>query len=264
MEQRKEGDLIPIGDILKRHPDPRTLGSELKRTSDMADEIDTGCVICGGLGVLHPRRKDGSVDYSKTIPCDCVKAIIEEQKRLIYLEKCELPRETENRTFLNFKVYPEVRKAYELALKVADGSLKWLILSSGVDTGKTHLAIAICREWLARGKPAKYGLVPLLLDELRDGFSEEGDNSYQKRFDFLLKVPLLVLDDLGTENPTAWVHEKLEEIVDYRYINALPLVATTNLSMEELPERIASRFLRADFSQVVDFEATQYRKRRGK
>jgi DNA replication protein DnaC len=233
-------------------------------TSDHFDETDTGCVICGGSGILHPRCKDGNIDYSDYINCDCIKPRLEEKKRLIYLEKCELPKETENRTFANFKVYPEVKNAYELALKVANGSLKWLILSSGVDTGKTHLAIAICREWLARGNPAKYGLVPLLLDELRDGFDEKGDDSYRKRFEFLLKVPLLVLDDLGTENPTRWVEEKLEEIVDYRYINALPLVVTTNIRMEELPVKIASRFLRADFSEVKEFKAREYRYRRGK
>ena len=263
MEQREQNEgLTPIGDILKKHPDPRALANGIKVPLDRYDNTDTGCVICGGSGRLHPRRKDGSIDYSDTINCDCVKARIEEKKRLIYLEKCELPKETENRTFTNFKVYPEVKKAYESALKVADGTLKWLLLSSSNDTGKTHLAIAICREWLSKGKPAKYGMVPLLLDEVRDGFGEKGDDSYRKRFEFLLKVPLLVLDDLGTENPTPWVQEKLEEIVDYRYINALPLVVTTNLSIKELPVRIASRFLRAEFSEALGFKAGEYRYRR--
>ena len=213
---------------------------------------------------MHPRRADKSIDYASHIPCECVKAELERKKLAIYLERCELPKETENRTFTNFKVYSQLQEAYDMALKVADGTLKWLVLTSGVDRGKTHLAIAICREWLSRGLPAKYGLVPLLLDELRDGFNEKGDNSYSSKFDFLLKVPLLVLDDLGTEHSTKWVQEKLEEIVDYRYINALPLVVTTNLSIDDLPIRIRSRLQRATFCRVVNIKGGEYRIIKGK
>jgi hypothetical protein len=41
-------------------------------------------------------------------------------------------------------------------------------------------------------------------------------------------------------------------------------VVTTNLSFKQLPERIASRFLRADFSEALGFKAGEYRYRRGK
>ena len=140
-----------------------------------------------------------------------------------------------------------------------------------MDRGKTHLAIAICRHWLARGKVARYIYVPLLLEELRRGYNpRKEDDSYDRKLDFLLNVPLLVLDDLGVEYDTPWAQEKLNIIVDYRCVNGLSLVATTNKRMtaikkeDALAPRIASRLQR--YGQVVVLTAGEYRlfnKRKG-
>lgn len=53
-------------------------------------------------------------------------------------------------------------------------------------------------------------------------------------------APLLVLDDLGTAKPTEFVGERLYVLINYRLENILPIIATTNYSLEELagrPER---------------------------
>ncbi|MBA7681752.1 Primosomal protein DnaI [subsurface metagenome] len=162
-------------------------------------------------------------------------------------------------TFENFKVCPELQEAYDLALQLAEGGdVTWLTMMSGTMRGKTHLAIAICRRWLESEKPAKYAYVPLLFEELRRGFREEGDRSYEARFDRFLNVPLLVLDDLGTENRTPWVQEKLDTIIDYRLSWSLPLVVTTNTPMDELPFRITSRLGRLPSSRVVFINAPEF------
>jgi len=175
------------------------------------------------------------------------------------LRYCELPAGTADMTFENFKVTPELQEAFDLALQLADGGgVTWLTLMSGTNRGKTHLAIAICRRWLKSGKPAKYAYVPLLFEELRRGFREEGDRSYEARFDRFLNVPLLVLDDLGTEYRTPWVQEKLDIIVDYRLVQGLPLVVATNTPMDDLPFRLASRLGRLPTSRVVFIEAPEF------
>ena len=89
-----------------------------------------------------------------------------------------------------------LKGVYEAALAMAAGELKWLTLVGPVDTGKTHLAIAICRRWLSDGKVARYVYVPLLLDELRGGY-EDKERSYDERLRHFMDVPLLVMDDLG-------------------------------------------------------------------
>ena len=160
-------------------------------------------------------------------------------------------------TFEAFKLWWDVTKAYRLARRIAQGDLKWLTLMGGPNRGKTHLAVAVCRNWLQQGKLARYAYVPLLLDELRRGFGATGAESYEARWDMFLRVPLLVLDDLGVENPTPWVQERLDTLIDARLMAGLALMVTTNLNMDEIPERIRTRLERG--GEIVPIEGPEYR-----
>lgn len=175
---------------------------------------------------------------------------------------CELPAGSENMTFLEYEIYSEVAEAYKCAAMMAkmDESIKWLVLSGSSDSGKTHLAVAVCREWLAQGVAARYAYVPILLDELRQGMNQE-QNNYDDRFIAFCNVPLLVLDDLGTEHGTSWAKERLDTIVDYRLMHNLSLIVTTNLDITELPPRIASRLQRYPFGKIIGINAGEYRLR---
>lgn len=181
------------------------------------------------------------------------------------LKYCQLPAATGDWTFETFDASGPLQEAYDAALQLAEErrDVRWLVLVGPVDVGKSHLAVAICRRWLARGKPARYRLVPLMLEELRAAYNREGD--YDRHMHLLLNVPLLVLDDLGAQKPTGWAVEKLTQIVDYRYVNGLPMVVTTNRSLDNLPGdteyRICSRLLRARFAMVIDIDAPEYRLR---
>ena len=229
----------------------------------LSDEPGEGeqftCHICRDAGFVHPVGENGKCDYSQVIPCRCVRNEIERKRVQNLLRYCELPVGTEHMAFENFKIRPELQEAYDLALQLAEGGdVTWLTLMAGTKRGKTHLAIAICRRWLKRGIPAKYAYVPLLFEELRRGFREDGDGSYESRFDRFLNVPLLVLDDLGAEYRTLWVQEKLDIIIDYRLMQGLPLVVTTNTPLDELPFRITGRLDRLPSSRVVFIDAPEF------
>jgi DNA replication protein DnaC len=71
---------------------------------------------------------------------------------------------------------------------------------------------------------------------------------------------LLVLDDFGTQSATAWALEKLFQILNYRYINRLPLVVTTNLAVEEIEGRMRSRLLDPELVKHVVIYAPDYRR----
>ena len=217
--------------------------------------------------MVHPIGEDGKPRYGEVVPCVCSQERMLKERYEHMLKFCQLPVATESWTFENFDYSGPLREAYEAALELAEErGIKWLTLVGPVDTGKSHLAVAICRRWLARGKPARYVLVPLMLEELRAGYQFEGE--YDRRLEFLLKVHLLVLDDLGTQKPTEWAVEKLMQVIDYRYVNALPLVVTTNKPLDNLPgdteHRIGSRLLRATFGKVVTINAHEYRLRKKK
>lgn len=235
--------------------------------ANLFDETLEECPICRGAGVVHPLDEAGKPQYDRTEPCRCSRERIARERHQSMMTRCQLPAATTNWTFETFDSGGPLEEAYTLALQLAEerGDIRWLTMVGPVDVGKSHLAVAICRRWIDRGQAARYVLVPLMLEELRASYNREGE--YDRLMDFLLKVPLLVLDDMGTQKPTEWASEKLMQIVDYRCVNGLHMVVTTNRSPDDFPgdayHRIGSRILRTDFSEVVYIDAEEYRLRRG-
>jgi len=254
-QTRGQGGLTPIGDVIEHLPVSST--SEASKV-ELTETYE--CPICRDAHYVHPRGDDGKPDYSRVVPCQCVRNRLEREKMQRMLRMCELPPGTEHMTFENFQVLPGLEEAYEAAIALAEerSESNWLTLMSDVNKGKTHLLIAICYHWVSRSKPARYAYVPLLFEELRRGFREGGEWSYENRFNFFLNVPLLALDDLGTENRTGWVQEKLDTIIDYRLMHGLALVVTTNLAIDQFTFRIGSRLKRN--GKVVFIDAPEFRK----
>ena len=224
-----------------------------RQENTAADLYKVNCEYCGGAGYVHP-VENGRIQYDRTIPCICRKSESEKRIRRYLLDSCDLPPGTDDMDFKSFKVLPEVKTAFNIAKEMADkpGELRWITFMGVNGTGKTHLAISICKAWLNAGIPAKYAFVPLLLDELREGFNRQNGENYQKRFDYYCNVPLLILDDLGAESSTAWVQEKLETIVDYRMFHKLSLIITSNNALEQFSNRIRSRLPRLKESVIVN------------
>jgi DNA replication protein DnaC len=148
--------------------------------------------------------------------------------------------------------------AFNQARHFAQNLNGWLLLRGGYGSGKTHLAAAISNFAVGMGVPTLFLTVPDLLDTLRFSYDSE-DTTFEGRFDEIRNAPLLVLDDFGTQNVTGWAQEKLFQIVNFRYINKLPLVITTNLSLEEIEARIRSRLIDRDLVTDVRINAPDYR-----
>lgn len=236
----------------------RQLQKEKQASTKVSRADEFKCQICHDRGWVCFDVELGHPDFERVERCQCMKEQDEQERRERFLRLCRLPQGTDDRTFENFKVRTGLEDAYQAAVDVADGKLKWLTLMGDVDTGKSHLAISICRKWLERDRPARYVAVPKLLDELRHGYHPDADMSYDQEFYFYENVDLLVLDDLGMESPTSWAQEKLDMLVNSRYENALPLVVTTNLGLDQISPRIASRLKRVEFGEVVNIQAIEY------
>ncbi len=157
------------------------------------------------------------------------------------------PRTHMTKRLFTFLPMKGAENAYAAALKFASDKREhqFLTLVGKTGRGKTHLAIGIGWHYLeVKDRLVKYGQVANLLDDLRSGYnidSAEDAHDFDTKLKQLKNCSLLILDDLGTEQGTPWAREKLDEIVDYRYINELPLVVTTNLKPEALAERLARR-----------------------
>jgi DNA replication protein DnaC len=110
-----------------------------------------------------------------------------------------------------------------------------LVMLGPVGTGKSATALLTCKEGqLHRGQGVAFYPTPQLMDELRPG----GDETAMAR---TIAAPRLILDDLGTEKVTDWTAERLGILVNARWMEERPIVATTNLALDQLRESIGER-----------------------
>ena len=149
--------------------------------------------------------------------------------------------------------------AFNQAYHYARSLNGWLLLQGGFGCGKTHLAASIANYAVEMGVPTLFLTVPDLLDMLRFSFDSE-DTTFEGRFNEIRDASLLVLDDFGTQNATGWAQEKLFQVINYRYINRLPLVITTNLSLDEIEARIRSRLADPELVSAARINAPDYRR----
>ncbi|MEE9198979.1 MAG: ATP-binding protein [Dehalococcoidia bacterium] len=146
------------------------------------------------------------------------------------------------------------KKAFEAAKAYAEEPNGWLVLVGASGSGKTHLAAAIANSCIERGLRAFFMVVPDLLDHLRATFAPSSDTTYDQLFEQVRNVPLLVLDDLGTQTSSPWAREKLFQILNHRFNAQLPTVVTTNVMLEHLDDNLESRLTDPALSTVYEVE----------
>ena len=229
---------------------------------------DPNCPLCGGLGYLRQDLPVGHPDFGRAFVCDCRRQAVTQQvrSRLFSISRLE---ELKELTFESFK--PRGRQglgpmqaqslewAFNHARQYASSLKGWLLLQGSYGSGKTHLAAAIANFAVQMGVPTLFLTVPDLLDTLRFAY-DSVDTTFEERFEQIRNAQLLVLDDFGTQNATGWAQEKLFQIINYRYINKLPLVVTTNLALDEIEARIRSRLQDPELVTNVRISSPDYRR----
>ncbi len=210
----------------------------------------------------------GDPRFGKLEVCVCRQRDVSEQvrERLYSLSRLD---ELKGLTFETFE--PRGRKglgemqstslemAFNQAQHYAQTLNGWLLLRGGYGCGKTHLAASIANFAVDMGVPTLFLTVPDLLDMLRFSYDSD-DTTFEQRFNEIRNASLLVLDDFGTQNATGWAQEKLFQIINYRYINRMPLVVTTNLSLDEIDARVRSRLSDRELVTDVRIHAPDYRR----
>lgn len=228
---------------------------------------DPDCPICGGIGYLRIEAPLGHPDFGRVSICSCRQAQISQQvrQRLFALSNLnELSHLTfdnfqpRGRVYLNPKEAESLEQAFNRTVQFARTLNGWLVLQGGYGCGKTHLAAAIANFAVSLGVPTLFITVPDLLDTLRFAFNDP-EASFEERFAEIRRASLLVLDDFGTQNATPWAQEKLFQILNFRYVNRLPVVITTNLPMEEIEGRILSRLQDPELVERIYIKAPDYR-----
>lgn len=247
-------------------PSPELSEVEYLSPTDLAGDIN--CPYCHGLGYLRHDLPIGHPDFGKLQICSCRHGQVSQQihQRLFSISNLE---NLQHLTFENFQPRGRVgmgpwqadslEQANNQAQQFAQKADGWLLLQGGFGCGKTHLAAAIANFTVSLGVPTLFITVPDLLDALRFAY-DNPESTFEQRFEEIRTAPLLIMDDFGTQNATAWAQEKLFQIMNYRYINRLPLVVTTNLLLEQIEGRIRSRLEDPELVTRVFIQAPDYRR----
>ena len=228
---------------------------------------DPNCPICGGIGYLRRDVPIDHPDFGKIVPCSCRAEEVNQSARARLFKMSSLDALKALR-FDNFQKRGRVglgqiqadslENAYNQARIFAENQNGWLLITGRYGCGKTHLAAAIANHAIETGVSTLFLTVPDLLDWLRYAYSGV-EMSFEERFEEIREIPLLILDDFGTQNATAWAQEKIFQILNHRYVNQLPTVITSNMPLNDFEGRIRSRILDPNLVTVVKILAPDYR-----
>ena len=145
-----------------------------------------------------------------------------------------------------------------------------LLFNGAVGVGKTHLAVAVLQELIARyqarGLFYQFGA---LLRQIQDSYNAVSGTSELKVLEPVFNAEVLVLDELGASKPTDWVRDTMMQIINTRYNDKRLTIFTTNYpdvrsndKIEILEDRIGSalRSRLYEMCKTVMIEGEDYRK----
>lgn len=170
------------------------------------------------------------------------------QKRIdILLEKSNVWNKFRSKRIKDLSDIPELEKlcrAYVYEFKTHKEKGWWLYFWWNIGSGKTHAATAVCNELIEQHfTEILFVNMSDVSNRVRSSFDSAWNDS--ELFQDMKKVELLVIDDIGVEKVTEWLSEQLFLVVNYRYENNLPIIVTSNQSLQDLAKihkpQIASR-----------------------
>lgn len=262
LKEMASSENIPTS--LSPDEDPAPLHSIVCFSPDNAEQP---CPICGGLGWIRYNVPPGHEKFGRLWRCPNfpVEEDLERQERLREISNLGAFKAC---TFDNFEInnpmYSQSENqsllfAHKKALDFARDLDGWLLLEGTFGCGKTHLAAAAGNARIDRGDSVLFITTPDLLDHLRSAFGPHAEVGYDELFNRIRSIRLLILDDLGVENPSEWAQEKLFQILNHRYTQQLPTIITTNNSLDDLDPRLRSRLLDTRMVHRVIISAPDYR-----
>ncbi|MBS4461666.1 primosomal protein DnaI [Aerococcaceae bacterium zg-B36] len=111
-------------------------------------------------------------------------------------------------------------------------SAQGLYLAGPFGVGKTYILGVLANALAQRGIKVKLLHFPTLAEDLKKAMKEP---DFYEILTEVKKVPILMLDDMGAENYSAWLRDNvLAVILEYRMKESLPTFFTSNFSMDEL------------------------------
>ncbi|WP_099204647.1 ATP-binding protein [Scatolibacter rhodanostii] len=193
--------------------------------------------------------------------CSCLKNL---QKAIAY-ERLNVNLPLENCSFSAFSLQYYQGESRQHMQRIFDYCTRYaaqfhenapsLFFKGRTGLGKTHLALAIANEVIAKGYGVIYSAVQNFAVSLeKERFERGNDWETSDTNSQLLSCDLLIIDDLGTEFSSSYVNAALYNLINTRLIARKPTIISTNLSMKDLEDRYSERFASRIAGQYGRFE----------
>lgn len=188
-----------------------------------------------------PQKGKGIINFSY-IACKKEEESIKENSYKEKIDLFDMPKDIKQATLKNIykddkarlpiiKYFKEFMDNYQNEEKP-----KGIYLNGSFGSGKTYLIAALFNEMAKKGIASTLIYYPEFLRNLKASFQ----TNYAEKFDYIKKVPLLLLDDIGAENCSNWSRDEiLGPILQFRMESNLPTFFTSNLTLEELETALA-------------------------
>lgn len=219
----------------------------MKYTSSLEEAFteNENCKNCKGLSACKnkvsgycytPVSNNKIINFSYDA-CSYLQSYLTDNAYKENLDLFDMPKDIKNASFKNIykddkarvpiiKYFKEFIDNYQNTDKP-----KGIYLCGSFGSGKTYLIASLFNEMAKKGEKSILIYYPEFLRSLKASFQ----TNYTERFNYIKKIPLLLLDDIGAENCSNWSRDEvLGPILQYRMENHLPTFFTSNLTLEEL------------------------------
>jgi DNA replication protein DnaC len=155
---------------------------------------------------------------------DSCSLVIHEEEGFIFLDRSAEGGSKLILLVRSFRLARRLKVSACIQRVVAKEFPRFSVEAGSPGAGKSHLAQAIGQAAIQQGYRVLYRETHALLDELAEATP---DGTRKEHMEFLVTVPLLILDDLGMRKLPLTAAEELLEIIMRRYERASTMLTST-------------------------------------
>lgn len=218
------------------------------------------CPKCKDTGFIY--RKDES-GYEIACRCECFAL----RKARDMMKRSGISAEFQKKTFDNFKTRSnqQLSNAKKKAMQYVKSFSQMeherynsIMFCGQVGAGKTHLGTAICGELMNAGVAVIYMAYRNAVTKIKQNIIDEA--VYNRELNQYTSARVLYIDDLLKGRLTETDINIMYEIVNYRYMNNMPIIISSEKSPNDLlvfDEAIGSRLIEMCRGNIIQLQGKE-------
>lgn len=227
---------------------------------DPKPEPEYECQKCKDTGFVYRTDENG---YEIACRCECYE--IRQSRGM--MKRSGISAEFQKKTFDNFttKGNAQLTNAKDKAMQYVEhfgqtehDRYNSIMFSGQVGAGKTHLGTAICGALMKNGVAVIYMAYRNAVTKIKQNIIDEA--VYNRELNQYTSARVLYIDDLLKGRLTDTDINIMYEIVNYRYMNNMPIIISTEKTPNELlafDEAIGSRLIEMCRGNIIQLHGKE-------